>query len=198
MVSARHLRALYGTIEQAGHWLVVDKAFIDFCPGHSLITDISNSTRLLILRSFTKFYGMPGIRLGYLAGSPDTMATIRRLLAPWSVSHVVQVAGMAALNDLPYRQRSMKFATGTKTVYGPVADGPQLAGPPHIGEFYYGGIAIGICDGKSCFTTRPSRDAGSGLPDVFGDLSARRSDCHRHPPDNNRIVHALQEALQPA
>jgi threonine-phosphate decarboxylase len=199
MVSARHLRALYRTIEQAGHWLVVDEAFIDFCPEQSLIKDISNSTRLLILRSFTKFYGMPGIRLGYLAGSPDTIATIRRLLPPWSVSHVAQVAGMAALNDLPYRQRSMKFMqqerkrfmAQLRTVHG-------LRVLPTSANFIMVELPLG------CVTEKVvSRLAHQGMLvrdcRTFSGISrpALRI-AIRHPPDNNRIVHALQEALQPA
>lgn len=109
VIALRSLRQLYRQIEHAGHWLVVDEAFIDFCPSYSLINDISTSTRLLILRSFTKFYGMPGIRLGYLVGSPETVASVRRLLPPWSVSHLAQVAGVAAVDDLPYREQSVKF-----------------------------------------------------------------------------------------
>ncbi len=93
------LRKLYRQVEQAGHWLVVDEAFMDFCPSYSLIKDVLTSARLLILRSFTKFYGMPGIRLGYLVGAPETVALVRRLLPPWSVSHFAQVAGVAAVDD---------------------------------------------------------------------------------------------------
>ena len=111
IVSVRDLRSVYRRVEQAGLWMVVDETFIDFRSSHSLIHDVSSSPRLLIFRSFTKFYGMPGIRLGYLVGYPDTIGIVRRLLPPWSVSHFAQVAGVAAVDDVRYRQKSVKFIT---------------------------------------------------------------------------------------
>jgi threonine-phosphate decarboxylase len=179
--------------------MVVDEAFIDFCPSHSLIKDISTSPRLLILRSFTKFYGMPGIRLGYLVGSPDTVANVRRLLPPWSVSHFAQVAGVAAVDDVPYRQRSVKFIqqeryrfmSRLRTVRG-------LRVIPSSANFVMVELPLGCVAEK---VVSQLAHQGMLVRDcrTFSGISrpALRI-AIRHPPDNNRIVHALQEALQPA
>ena len=108
-ISLRDLRQMVRQVDRVGCWMVVDEAFIDWCPSHSLIKDITQYRRLIVLRSFTKFFAMPGIRLGYAAGEPEVIESIRKHLPPWSVNHVAQVAGMAALEDSRFRQRSQRF-----------------------------------------------------------------------------------------
>jgi threonine-phosphate decarboxylase len=196
VVSVRDLRKLYRQIEQAGLWMVVDEAFIDFCPSHSLIKDISNTTRLLILRSFTKFYGMPGIRLGYLVGSPDTVATIRRLLPPWSVSLFAQVAGMAAVNDFPYRQRSMEFMQQERIRF--MARLRTLRGLRVISSSA-NFVMVELPSG--CVTESVvSRLAQQGIlvrdcQTFSGIFQPALRLAIRHPEDNNCLVHALHEIL---
>lgn len=71
--------------------------------------DISRWHRLIILRSFTKFFTIPGIRLGYLVGESAVVESIRKHLPPWSVNHVAQAAGVAALADGRFRFRSQRY-----------------------------------------------------------------------------------------
>jgi threonine-phosphate decarboxylase len=108
-LSRRDLRQIVSEVHRIGCWIIVDEAFVDWCPSHSLMKDISTYPRLLILRSFTKFFAIPGIRLGYVVGEPAVVESIRRYLPPWSVNHVAQAAGVAALADSRFRQRSLKF-----------------------------------------------------------------------------------------
>ncbi len=108
-IALRDLRKLVEGVNQIGCWMIVDEAFIDWCPLHSLIKDLPTCPRLLILRSFTKFFAIPGIRLGYVVGAPAVVETIRKHLPPWSVNHVAQAAGVAALQDSRFRQRSQLF-----------------------------------------------------------------------------------------
>jgi len=71
--------------------------------------DVSIFPRLIILRSFTKFFSIPGIRLGHLVGEPSVVESIRKHLPPWSVNHMAQAAGVAALADVRFRHRSQRF-----------------------------------------------------------------------------------------
>lgn len=196
VVSVPYLRKLYRQVDQAGYWMVVDEAFMDFCPSYSLIKDVLTSARLLILRSFTKFYGMPGIRLGYLVGAPDTVALVRRLLPPWSVSHFAQVAGVAAVDDFRYRQRSVnfmqqerrRFLTRLRTVGG-------LRVIPSSANF----VMVELPPG--CVTEKVvSRLAQQGIlvrdcRTFFGMAKPALRLAIRSPRDNNRIVKALKGAL---
>ena len=67
---------------------------------------IEKYENLIILKSFTKLYAIPGVRLGYiLAGSEDVIAKVNRTGQAWSVSHIAQCAGVAALSDNVYKER---------------------------------------------------------------------------------------------
>lgn len=108
-ISLRDLRQIVNEVNRIGCWMIVDEAFMDWCPSHSLIKNISIFPRLIVLRSFTKFFTIPGIRLGYLVGEPTVVESIRKHLPPWSVNHVAQAAGVAALEDSRFRIRSQSF-----------------------------------------------------------------------------------------
>jgi threonine-phosphate decarboxylase len=197
VATARSLRTLYRQIEQAGLWMVVDEAFIDFCPSHSLIKEISNASRLLILRSFTKFYGMPGIRLGYLVGTPETVATIRRLLPPWSVSHFAQEAGVAAVNDVKYRQRSLKFMQQERQRFM-----TRLRGIPGLRIIPASANFVMVELPSTCVTASlVARLARQGIlvrdcQTFSGMIQPALRIAIRYPRDNNRVIHAIKEALR--
>ena len=85
-----------------GTLLVVDECFLDFLPDHALHTakGLLGEGDLVILKAFTKLYGMAGVRLGY-ALSADT-ALLEQMQAcgqPWGVSSLAQTAGLAALEE---------------------------------------------------------------------------------------------------
>jgi threonine-phosphate decarboxylase len=90
-------------------WVVVDETFVDYCEAHSVLSAVARNPRLLVLRSFTKFYALPGLRIGYLAGPLKVVERIRRLQAPWSVNTLAQTAAQAALEDRQHAQWSLVF-----------------------------------------------------------------------------------------
>jgi threonine-phosphate decarboxylase len=108
-LALRDVRKIVAEVHRMGCWMIVDEAFMDWCPSHSLMKDISRWHRLIILRSFTKFFTIPGIRLGYLVGESAVVESIRKHLPPWSVNHVAQAAGVAALADGRFRFRSQRY-----------------------------------------------------------------------------------------
>lgn len=87
-------------------YLVIDEAFIDFCPEHSVIDAAAHNPYLIVLRSMTKFYALAGIRLGYGVFPLSVARIIRALREPWTVSTVAQIAGCAALHDHGYRVKT--------------------------------------------------------------------------------------------
>ncbi len=93
-------------LDAAGVYLLLDEAFIDFVEEASLKTHLARFPRLLILRSFTKFFGIPGMRLGCLLAAPGLIARLAAVQEPWSVSTLAQAAGRACLQDLDYMARS--------------------------------------------------------------------------------------------
>ncbi|WP_299025407.1 threonine-phosphate decarboxylase CobD [uncultured Sulfitobacter sp.] len=123
---------------------VVDESFCDVMPDASLIAQ-AGRTDTLILKSFGKFWGLAGLRLGFVIGAPALIEELAQMLGPWPVSGPALTIGTAALNDLHWahntRQRltddaarldaAMKQA-GAKTVGGTslfrLYDVPDAAG----------------------------------------------------------------------
>ena len=90
--------------------MVVDECFLDFVDhpeAHTLKPWLCESPHLMILRAFTKLYGMAGFRLGYLlGGDAGRVRAIAGAGQPWPVSSIAQAAGVAALADETYRERT--------------------------------------------------------------------------------------------
>jgi threonine-phosphate decarboxylase len=92
--------------EAAGTYVALDEAFIDFVEEASLKTSLARFSRLIILRSFTKFFATPGLRLGYLLAAPELVAKCAAMQEPWSVSNLAQAVGRACLQDQDYMTRT--------------------------------------------------------------------------------------------
>jgi cobalamin biosynthesis protein CobC len=78
--------------------LIVDEAFIDFLPPEASLAGVLPE-RAIVLRSFGKTYGLPGVRLGFAIAQPDMASRIREALGPWAVSGPALEIGRHALTD---------------------------------------------------------------------------------------------------
>lgn len=86
-------------VRESGKIVVVDEAYAEFSE-ESLIPELENHPNLVILRTFSKSFGMAGLRLGYLLGQPETIALINRVRSPFNVNLFSQSAGILALSYL--------------------------------------------------------------------------------------------------
>ncbi|MEA5551477.1 threonine-phosphate decarboxylase CobD [Anabaena cylindrica UHCC 0172] len=92
--------------------VVVDEAFMDFLPPdeeQSLIGLVQKYENLVILRSLTKFYSLPGLRLGYAIAHPHRLAKWQSWRDPWPVNTLAAAAAIAALQDTEFQQHSWKW-----------------------------------------------------------------------------------------
>jgi threonine-phosphate decarboxylase len=103
------LHALFAAAESTGAWVVVDESFIEYCEALTCLPEQHRYSRLIILRSFTKFYGLPGLRIGYSVSSPDVAASLRRHQPPWSVNALAQRAAEAAMEDTAHARRCLAY-----------------------------------------------------------------------------------------
>jgi threonine-phosphate decarboxylase len=94
----------------SGPHVVVDEAFIEFCPARTLAGAVRAGGRLIVLRSMTKIYNVPGLRLGYAVAPPALVDRINAMTEPWSVSTVAQLAGRFLIQDTAHVERT-KAAT---------------------------------------------------------------------------------------
>ncbi|MFJ7814226.1 threonine-phosphate decarboxylase CobD [Pseudomonas asiatica] len=81
-----------------GGWLLVDEAFMDNTPAQSVV-DCAERPGLIVLRSFGKFFGLAGVRLGFVAAERSLLLRLAELLGPWTVNGPTRVLAQASLAD---------------------------------------------------------------------------------------------------
>jgi len=89
--------------------VVVDEAFMDFLPPEqapSLLSVVQDYPNLVIVRSLTKFYSLPGLRLGYAISHPDRLRRWQRWRDPWPVNSLAVAAAEAVLSDQAFQQQT--------------------------------------------------------------------------------------------
>ena len=87
--------ALLEKLEAAGGRLVVDEAFIDYCPEHSVRDMVKDHPALIVLGSLTKVLAIPGVRLGYMAAHPSAIDGLGERLLPWRLNCVADAVAAA-------------------------------------------------------------------------------------------------------
>ena len=78
---------------------VVDESFCDTLPHDSLVPHLTDRPNLIVLKSFGKFWGLAGVRLGFVIGTADHINRLRDWIGPWAVSGPALRIGAAALGD---------------------------------------------------------------------------------------------------
>lgn len=135
--------------EACGALLVVDECFLDFLPDCNALTAkaLLDSKNLLILKAFTKLYGMAGVRLGYcLCANTALLEAMQAAGQPWAVSSLAQAAGLAALDETAYvaqvreliAQQRPRLTAGLRALGLRVLDGRAnyllFQGPETLGD----------------------------------------------------------------
>jgi len=163
-------------------WLVLDEAFIDFTENSlTLLPLVASNTRLVVLRSLTKIFALPGLRLAFLAAHPLVMNTLTPLVEPWPLSSQAISAGhfclsrpgfkeesLAAVNN--YRDRQLKAvkALGLGRIYPSEANfmllklREEIDSQDLIGHLFDAGVLVrdaanfnGLCPGYIRLAVRP-------------------------------------------
>lgn len=92
--------------------VIVDEAFMDFLPPdqqQSLIPVVQNYPNLVILRSLTKFYSLPGLRLGYCISHPDRLRRWQQWRDPWPVNTLAAAAAIAVVEDTEFQEKTWNW-----------------------------------------------------------------------------------------
>jgi len=93
--------------------LLIDEAFIEFTPDYpnsSFLSNLCHCPNVTIIRAITKFFGMPGIRLGYgITGDLGLWERVRQSQDPWNINTAAVIAGCTVLEDMEYIEKSRKW-----------------------------------------------------------------------------------------
>lgn len=102
-------KALLRAAARRGVWVILDETFVEYCADRTVLTCVHRYSRLVVLRSFTKFYALPGLRIGYLVAQEPVIQRLKKELPPWSVNTLAQAAALAALKDRHHARRTLAF-----------------------------------------------------------------------------------------
>lgn len=95
----------------------LDEAFIEFVDkkkSYSLIDEVNKYPNLFVLRSFTKIYGLTGLRVGYGIAQREIIDLLFKVKLSWNVNCIAQVAAIAALNDEKYLRKTERLINTEK------------------------------------------------------------------------------------
>ena len=107
------LEKILAACKNAGTTLIIDECFngfLDDPDGHTMKGYLREYDNLIILKAFTKLYGMAGVRLGYcLCADAETAEALTKAGPPWNVSSLAQAAGIAALQDTAHASEGVRI-----------------------------------------------------------------------------------------
>lgn len=197
LYSPQTIEKIYSLCLSAGTFMVLDEAFMDFCEEASAKRMIVQGDNAVVLRSMTKFFGIPGLRLGYAMSNPSFAERLDAMGGPWSVNTLALAAGTAALQDVRHNKESLEFIQRERRV---LLEGleqfPQLKAYP-AGANY---LLVEIKEGLTSRELKERllsqriliRDCASftGLSERFFRIAIRPSE------DNKRLVECLGNLLK--
>ena len=109
---------------------VVDEAYLPFLPDEAertVVPSVVGRDDLIVMRSMTKIYASPGLRIGYVVASPEVITRLKRGQQPWTVTTAAEAAAIASIDDDEYLQRTVELiATESVRVTGRLWDVPGL------------------------------------------------------------------------
>lgn len=103
------IEKIYSLCIAAGTFFVIDEAFMDFCEEASAKHIIVSGDNGIVIRSMTKFYAIPGLRLGYALASQNLVERLDAMGGPWSVNTLALEAATASLKDKDYQNRTLDY-----------------------------------------------------------------------------------------
>jgi len=100
--------------------LVIDEAFIDFLKNVEALTMVkiaAESSNIIVLRSLTKFFAIPGLRIGYLIGNKKIVENISKFQPAWSVNFIAQLVGKEVIKDTSYIKQTREYILKEKEIF---------------------------------------------------------------------------------
>jgi threonine-phosphate decarboxylase len=186
-LSAEEVRGIIARGHEAGATLILDEAFADFAPQNSLAREVGE--HLMVARSFTKFFAMPGLRLGALLTADLERA--RSFQPSWSVNVAAAAAGKVAARDTGYANATLAAVERLREdLAAGMNELPDLEVFPSDANFLLVRGPVGLTDRLSRRGVLV-RGCGpfAGLGDEFFRVAVRRAE------ENSVLLAALREEL---
>jgi threonine-phosphate decarboxylase len=197
LYTSRTIEQVYRLCIASGTFLILDEAFMDFCEDSSAKRFIVKGDNGIVLRSMTKFFGIPGLRLGYALSGNVLAERLDAMGGPWSVNTMALAAGVAALQDSEHNKRTVEYIRQERrNFFERLAELKQLKLYPSSANF----LLAEITDGMTSLELRDRlmhqrmliRDCSNfmGLSLKFFRIAIRTTG------ENNQLLGALKRILK--
>jgi len=193
----RVIEQVYSLCIASGTFLVLDEAFMDFCEESSAKRFMVKGDNGIVLRSMTKFFGIPGLRLGYAIASGTLAERLDDMGGPWSVNTLALAAGVAALQDTDHNHQTLEYIRRERrSLFERLSEFKQLRVFPSSVNY----LLLQMVDGTPSWEIRDKlmlqrilvRDCASfmGLSSQFIRIAVRTTE------ENERLVRGLKGVLR--
>lgn len=190
------VKALAAEAEQRGASVIVDEAFVDYSPEVSVLSDASVLRNVIVLRSLTKFYAIPGLRIGYAVCNGDLASRLREQIEAWPATCLALDAAVAALADSAFEEQSRQQNELVREQFRGALDRLSLTVYPSAANFLLikleeGRRGASLAQWLERYRVLIRRcDTFSGLGDRFARLAVRSKT------DNERLVGLIGEWME--
>lgn len=175
---------------------VIDEAYVELLPPEEqpdVFAHVRAGRPVILLRTFSKGYGLAGLRLGYAIGATDCIELMNRARQPFNVNYMAQAAALAALQDDAHLQATRDMVLQGLEQLTQALDRMGIAYEPSCANF----LLVNVGDGRTCFQALKERHVivrpmdGYGLPEYIRVTVGTAS-------ENRRFIEAMAEILNPA
>ncbi|MEW6377016.1 MAG: threonine-phosphate decarboxylase CobD [Thermodesulfobacteriota bacterium] len=183
-----------------GKLIIIDEAFMDFLPDekrHTFIWRATEDKKIIVLRTFTKFFALPGLRIGYIVAHPDLIKFLKKACSPWNINVFAQLLAEIMLSDKEYIRRTREFIRKERDfLYNEIIKIKGLKPYPSVTNF----LLVKIENKKisSSFLTRKLVQKGLLIRDCsnFRNLDDKYIRAAvRSRKENIKLIEALREIL---
>ena len=112
LLTCREICTFLEKAEACGTWVIVDESFLDFredCEEYTVRHLVKSYPHLFVVQSMTKFFALPGLRLGFGVAGAELCRRLEEGKDVWNVNFLAQAAGIAALSDTEYQEAARSF-----------------------------------------------------------------------------------------
>jgi len=173
---------------------IIDEAFLDFVEGPAELSLVSHRPdNVTVIRSMTKFYAIPGLRLGYMVGTSGLVDAVRQQLPPWSVNGPAQAVGVSVLADPEYPERSRRMTAQWRTELQAGLESLGVTVVPAVANYLLCCVPPGKGDAAELRDALLEYRIAIRVCADFDGLDARAFRVAvRTPRENGRLIDALQ------
>ena len=197
MLERDSMLALVAELGREHVTVLLDEAFIDYAPHHSLARDVEQHRNLIVFRSVTKFFALAGLRVAYAVAHRKLAADISAACAPWAITTLAAQGVMAAVADSAYTLATLVQNKAARMRLQSAFDELRIAIYPGAANFLLLRLPAGVDAGRIWQSLIVQHGIVLRHCESFAGLEPGHLRCAVcNDADNERLVQGLRDSLE--